>query len=118
MTLTDVAAATQLSPTVTRRFLHTLIRLGYAGHDGRHFVLRPSILELGASYLGSINIAQVAQPHLQNLRDTAEPGGGESTVDNPEGDPAAEHAAVVDTGRSDYPNQINNVSRDGAGSPR
>ena len=70
MTLTDVAAATQLSPAVARRFLLTLVRLGYAGHDGKHFVLRPAILELGASYLGSINIAQLAQPHLQNLRDT------------------------------------------------
>ena len=70
MTLTDVAAATQLSPAVARRFLLTLVRLGYAGHDGKHFVLRPAILELGAGYLASINIAQLAQPHLQNLRDT------------------------------------------------
>ena len=28
------------------------------------------VLELGAGYLSSINIAQIAQPHLQNLRDT------------------------------------------------
>jgi IclR family pca regulon transcriptional regulator len=70
MTLSDVATATQLSPAVARRFLLTLVRLGYAGHDGKYFVLRPSILELGAGYLASINIAQLAQPHLQNLRDT------------------------------------------------
>src|SRR5882757_10541121 len=70
MTLTEVAAVTGLSPAVARRFLLTLVRLGYAGHDGKHFVLRPAILELGAGYLASINIAQLAQPHLQNLRDT------------------------------------------------
>ncbi|WP_325709799.1 IclR family transcriptional regulator domain-containing protein [Pseudonocardia sp.] len=70
MTLTEVAAATGLSPAVARRFLLTLVRLGYAGHDGKQFMLRPAILELGAGYLSSINIAQIAQPHLQNLRDT------------------------------------------------
>ena len=69
MTLTEVAAVTGLSPAVARRFLLTLVRLGYAGHDGKHFMLRPAVLELGAGYLASINVAQIAQPHLQNLRD-------------------------------------------------
>lgn len=70
MTLSEVATATDLSPAVARRFLLTLVQLGYAAHDGRQFMLRPAVLELGASYLSSINIAQLAQPHLQNLRDT------------------------------------------------
>src|SRR5882672_1131281 len=69
MTLTEVAAVTGLSPAVARRFLLTLVRLGYAGHDGKHFILRPAVLELGAGYLASITVAQIAQPHLQNLRD-------------------------------------------------
>ncbi|MCX4679452.1 helix-turn-helix domain-containing protein [Streptomyces sp. NBC_01433] len=69
MTLTEVASATGLSPAVARRFLLTLVRLRYAAHDGKHFMLRPSILELGAGYLSSVNIAQIAQPQLQTLRD-------------------------------------------------
>jgi IclR family pca regulon transcriptional regulator len=72
MTLSEVAAATGLSPAVARRFLLTLVRLGYAAHDGKHFMLRPAVLELAAGYLSSINIAQLAQPHLQQLRDTTD----------------------------------------------
>src|SRR5262245_34651725 len=69
MTLTEVATATGLSPAVARRFLLTLVHLGYAARDGKRFLLRPRVLELGAAYLGSMNLAEVAQPHLQELRD-------------------------------------------------
>lgn len=69
MTLSEVASVTGLSPAVARRFLLTLVRLGYAAQDGKRFMLRPRILELGATYLESMNLAEVAQPHLQELRD-------------------------------------------------
>lgn len=69
MTLTEVAEVTGLSPAVSRRFLLTLVQLGYAVQKGKRFMLRPRVLELGAAYLGSTNIAEVAQPHLQELRD-------------------------------------------------
>lgn len=70
MTLSEVAAATGLSPAVARRFLLTLVDLGYAARHGTRFLLRPRILELGATYLESMNLATVAQPHLQQLRDS------------------------------------------------
>jgi IclR family pca regulon transcriptional regulator len=69
MTLSEVADVTGLSPAVARRFLHTLVRLGYVAQDRKRFMLRPRILELGATYLASMNLAEVAQPHLQQLRD-------------------------------------------------
>lgn len=34
MTLSETAAATQLSPAVARRCLHTLVELGYVGMQG------------------------------------------------------------------------------------
>lgn len=69
MTLSEVATETGLSPAVARRFLHTLVQLGYAAQIGKRFILRPRILELGAGYFRSMNLAEVAQPHLQHLRD-------------------------------------------------
>jgi IclR family transcriptional regulator, pca regulon regulatory protein len=81
MTLSEVAAATNLNPAVARRFLLTLVGLGYAGRDGKNFMLRPRVLELGAGYLASINIAQIAQPHLQGLRDATGDGASLTTLD-------------------------------------
>lgn len=69
MTLSEVATETGLSPAVARRFLHTLVQLGYAAQIDKRFILRPRILELGAGYFRSMNLAEVAQPHLQHLRD-------------------------------------------------
>ncbi|MDQ4116991.1 MAG: helix-turn-helix domain-containing protein [Actinomycetota bacterium] len=68
-TIGQVADATALSPAVTRRFLLTLVQLGYLRQVDRRFVLTPQVLELGASYSDSMNLAEVAQPHLQQIRD-------------------------------------------------
>jgi IclR family transcriptional regulator, pca regulon regulatory protein len=81
MTLTEVAAETGLSPAATRRFLHTLVQLGYAAQVGKRFVLRPRILELGAGYFRSMNLAEVAQPHLQHLRDETSDTASLATLD-------------------------------------
>ncbi|HEY0501195.1 MAG TPA: IclR family transcriptional regulator C-terminal domain-containing protein [Kutzneria sp.] len=67
LTLSDVARATGLTRAAARRFLHTLVELGYMRTDGRLFALRPRILELGYAYLSSMGLPQVAQPHLETL---------------------------------------------------
>lgn len=69
MSLSQVAAATGLSPAVARRFLLTLVQLGYVAQVERSFVLTPRVLEFSTSYLDSVNIAELAQPHLQRVRD-------------------------------------------------
>jgi IclR family pca regulon transcriptional regulator len=81
LTLSEVAAATNLNPAVARRLLLTLVRLGYAGRDGKNFMLRPRVLELSAGYLASINIVQIAQPHLQWLRDATGDSASLTTLD-------------------------------------
>jgi IclR family pca regulon transcriptional regulator len=67
LTLSDVARATGLTRAAARRFLLTLIDLGYVRTDGRLFTLRPRILELGYAYLSSLSLPEVAQPHMEEL---------------------------------------------------
>ncbi|MFD0784935.1 IclR family transcriptional regulator [Micromonospora azadirachtae] len=67
LTLSDVARATGLTRAAARRFLLTLVELGYVHTDGRLFSLRPRILELGYAYLSSLSLPEVAQPHMEAL---------------------------------------------------
>lgn len=67
LTLAEVAAATGLSRAAARRFLLTLADLGYVGFDGRRFALRPRVLDLGYAYLSGLSLAEVAQPHVEEL---------------------------------------------------
>jgi IclR family transcriptional regulator, pca regulon regulatory protein len=67
LSLSEVAAGTGLSRAAARRFLHTLVRLGYMRSDGGKFSLRPKVLELGYAYLSSLTLPEVAMPHLEEL---------------------------------------------------
>lgn len=67
MTLSEVARATGLTRAATRRFLLTLVDLGYVRSDGRGFALTPRVLELGYAYLSSASLPELAQPHLERL---------------------------------------------------
>ena len=67
MTLSEVADRTDMHRAAARRFLLTLVREGYVETDGKHFRLRPKILELGFSALASMDIWDVVQPVLNEL---------------------------------------------------
>ncbi|MGH9089906.1 MAG: IclR family transcriptional regulator domain-containing protein [Acidimicrobiales bacterium] len=67
LTLAEAAAATGLSRAAARRFLLTLVDLGYVRYDGRRFSLRPRVLDLGYAYLSGLSLAEVAQPHVEEL---------------------------------------------------
>jgi IclR family transcriptional regulator, pca regulon regulatory protein len=67
LSLSEVAAAAGLSRAAARRFLHTLVHLGYMHNNGGRFSLRPKILELGYAYLSSLTLPEVAMPHLEEL---------------------------------------------------
>jgi IclR family transcriptional regulator, pca regulon regulatory protein len=67
MTLSEVAARARLSRAVARRLLLTLEYLGYVARQGRQFSLTPRILELGFSYLSSLNVALLAQPFMEEV---------------------------------------------------
>lgn len=67
MPLTQVADRTGLSRATARRFLHTLVELGFVRTDGRLFTLTPQVLQLGTSYLSGLGLPEVAHPHLERL---------------------------------------------------
>lgn len=67
LTLSQIAERSGMPPAAARRFLMTLLDLGYADTDGRLFFLRPRILELGYAYLASLSWWNEAHPHLQKV---------------------------------------------------
>ncbi|WP_127127671.1 IclR family transcriptional regulator C-terminal domain-containing protein [Georgenia sp. SYP-B2076] len=70
LTLSDVARRTGLTRAAARRFLHTLVELGYVHADGRLFALRPRVLELGYAYLSSLTLPEISTLHVQQLAET------------------------------------------------
>lgn len=79
--LSEVARKTGLTRAAARRFLLTLVQLGYVRADGREFSLRPRVLELGYSYLSGITLPEVAQPHLEALVSRVEESSSVSVLD-------------------------------------
>ena len=69
LTLGEVATATGLARAAARRFLLTLVDLGYVRVDARLFELSPRVLELGRAYLSSLRLPTIAQPQLEALVD-------------------------------------------------
>jgi IclR family transcriptional regulator, pca regulon regulatory protein len=67
LSLSDVARETGLTRAAARRFLLTLVKLGYVRSDGREFSLRPRVLELGYAYLSGLAMPEIAAPHLEEL---------------------------------------------------
>ncbi len=83
-TLADVARATGLTRAAARRFLLTLQSLGYVRGDGRLFSLTPRVLELGYAYLSSLELPEIAQPHLQALVERVHESSSVSVLDDDE----------------------------------
>ena len=67
LTLSEVAGRTGLGRATARRFLLTLVELGYVRGDGRRFSLTPQVLRLGTAYLSGLDLPGAAQPHLERL---------------------------------------------------
>ncbi|KAA1425496.1 helix-turn-helix domain-containing protein [Mumia zhuanghuii] len=81
MTLAEVARQTGLTRATARRFLHTLVTLGYTATDGREFWLCPRVLELGYAYLSASSLPEIATPHLKSLTDKARESSSVSVLD-------------------------------------
>ena len=64
-----MARSTGLARAAARRFLLTLVDLGYIRVDGRQFRLSPQVLELGRPYLSSLTLPEIALPHLRDATD-------------------------------------------------
>ena len=67
LALSQVARSTGLTRAAARRFLLTLVKLGYVNFSQGRFSLRPRVLELGYAYLSSLSLPEVALPHIESL---------------------------------------------------
>ena len=71
LTAPEIAQTLGLSRTTVFRLLHTLQSMGYVvrADEERRFKLGPALLGRGFNYLASLDIVEVSQPVLEQLRD-------------------------------------------------
>jgi IclR family transcriptional regulator, pca regulon regulatory protein len=67
LSVSDVAEITGITRAAARRFLLTLLDLGYVSSGGRTFTLTPKVLELGYSYLSVLSLPEIARPYMSAL---------------------------------------------------
>ncbi len=67
LTATQAGQRCGLTRTAARRYLLTLLHLGYVMTDGKLFWLTPKVMRLGQSYLESARLPRIVQPSLQRL---------------------------------------------------
>ncbi|MER2133092.1 MAG: IclR family transcriptional regulator C-terminal domain-containing protein [Arthrobacter sp.] len=65
--VSEVAAAADMSRAAARRFLLTLAELGYLSTDGTRFQLAPRVLNIGSAFLSNLTLPAIAEPHLKSL---------------------------------------------------
>lgn len=67
LTMQQVAEQLDVTRAAARRLLLTLEHNGYLTQDGRTFSLTPRVMDLGYAYFASMNLPDIARPHLQAL---------------------------------------------------
>jgi IclR family pca regulon transcriptional regulator len=67
LSLGQLAELTGLSRPTVRRLVLTLERLGYVREEGRSFALTPHVLALGYAFTSSLNLTELAQPHMEEV---------------------------------------------------
>jgi IclR family transcriptional regulator, pca regulon regulatory protein len=67
LTATQAGQRCGLTRTAARRYLLTLMHLGFVATDGKLFWLTPKVLRLGQSYLESARLPRIVQPFLQRV---------------------------------------------------
>jgi IclR family pca regulon transcriptional regulator len=84
--VSDLAREIGLSRSTTHRYIATLAGLGYLQQDGatRKYRLGPRVLDLGFSAINSMDLREVAAPHLQQLSDETGHTVNMAVLDGPE----------------------------------
>ncbi len=69
--ISELARKLDLTRSTTHRYVATLATLGYLQQDEstRKYRLGPRVLDLGFSVLGSLELREIAAPHLRRLTD-------------------------------------------------
>ncbi len=81
LTITGVSERTGLTRAVARRYLLTLLDLGYIVQRGTQFSMTPRILDIGFAYLMSVDVGRVAQPYLEKLVETIHESSSAAVLD-------------------------------------
>lgn len=84
MTLSQMAARTEMTRASARRFLLTLEKLGYVRADGRQFRLTPRVLDLGYAFLAALDISDLVLPHMEHLVKQVDESSSLSVLDGDE----------------------------------
>jgi DNA-binding IclR family transcriptional regulator len=70
VSVSDLARATRINVSTSYRLLQTLMARGYVVQEAsRGYLLGPRIFQMGSAYLQGNDLATVARPHLEALRD-------------------------------------------------
>ena len=72
VSVSDLARATGLNVSTAFRLLQTLMGRGYVDQerDNRGYLLGPRFFQMGSAYLQGSDLAAIARPHLEALRDS------------------------------------------------
>ncbi len=81
-TLADVARRTELTRATARRLLLTLRQLGYVRSDGRYFELTARVLDLSHSFVSSLGLTDIAQPHLESFSEAVRESSSVAVLDD------------------------------------
>lgn len=71
LSIAEVAQRANIPRPAARRFLLTLVDLGYASQEGKCFRLRPKVLDLGFAYLLSLDVWRLGQAYLDGIAQEA-----------------------------------------------
>jgi IclR family transcriptional regulator, pca regulon regulatory protein len=67
LTLSDLEEKTGINKATARRFALTLVDLGYLKVQNNKFCLSPKVLNLGAHYIESLSLPDLAHPILESI---------------------------------------------------
>ncbi len=67
LTVSEVAALADVTRATARRILLTLRETGYVREQGGRYSLSPKVLDLGYSYLSSLDVSEAIQSDLARL---------------------------------------------------
>lgn len=69
LSVSEAAAATNMTPAAARRCLRTLHDLGYVSYDGKFFRPTPRLVRLPNAYTGTDPLPTLAQEYLEALQE-------------------------------------------------
>lgn len=67
VTISEAAVLTNMTRAAARRYLLSLVQLGYMSHDGKNFFLTPRVMRLGHRYLAITPLSKLLHFYVEEL---------------------------------------------------